>query len=261
MSQKIFSKIDFKKLTKLYLDEILIATSTNHNKNLKRLIFELSIFSSGLDTNSCFIDVGGGDGLLSGLIKFVYPNLTCYVIDDYKDNWYKSELINYLKGKGIIFVKMDASRDISFLNQITQEKNIAIISCLHSIEHWQVSPNKFLEKAYLNLTKNGKLVLAFPNNANLKKRLLAIQGQTSWTNFDYWYNCGEFRGHVREPNIKDLKLISSNLGCKSKSIYGRNFMGSFSSKKFVRFVSIFFDYLLRMFPSLCSDLYIVMNKE
>lgn len=244
----------------LYLKHIYQNTSTKHFQSLRRLTFELMIFDI-TNKKSAFIDVGGGDGLLSGLIKFSYPEMECYVIEDFKDNWYSKELVNYLKDIGVIYINADASKDNEYLKQISKKKKISTISCLHSIEHWHRSPAIFLKEAYEELNPGGKLILAFPNNSNLKKRFLAIFGKTSWSKFNYWYDNEDFRGHVREPNIHDLKLISNRLGCQNRIIYGRNFMGSFSSIPVVRFVSIIFDFLLRISPSFCSDLYLVMSKD
>ena len=78
---------------------------------------------------------------------------------------------------------------------------ISVISLLHSIENWHFSPANFLNEAFSNISYGGKLILAFPNNSNLKKRLLAILGKTQWSKFDYWFDKNYFKGHVRELNI------------------------------------------------------------
>ena len=246
--------------TKKYLENIFSNTSINYFIRLRRLTFELIIIDKN-NNNSTFIDVGGGDGLLTGLIKFSYPEMECYVVDDFKDNWYRNELVDYLKDIGVNFINTDASKDNEYINQISKKNKISSISCLHSIEHWHGSPSRFLKGAYKELSPGGKLILAFPNNSNLKKRLLAIIGKTSWSKFNYWWDTENYRGHVREPNIQDLKLISSRLGCRNKLIYGRNFMGNISNIWVVRFVSVFFDFFLRMYPPFCSDLYLVMTKD
>tara|TARA_B100000212_G_scaffold295710_1_gene238848 strand:- start:381 stop:1151 length:771 start_codon:yes stop_codon:yes gene_type:complete len=249
------------KLAKLYLRDISLNSSLVLTDHFKRLSFELSILNFNKEENISYIDVGGGDGLLAGLINYSYPKIKCFVVDDFKDqNSYENELMEYLKKRGVHFIKADAARDSSFIYKIGADKNISIISCLNSIEHWHISPRDFLLNAYQGIMKGGELILAFPNNSNIKKRLLAIFGNTTWSNFDYWFDNNEFRGHVREPNVSDLKLISKRLGCNDVEIYGRNFIGIFHPNKLVRFISKILDHFLRFFPSFCSDIYIVMKK-
>ena len=250
------------KLVKSYLEDISLNTSLVLTDHFKRLSFEFSILDFSKCDNVSFLDVGGGDGLLAGLINYAYGKIDCYVVDDYQDqNSYEKELIDYLKERGVNFINADASLDQCFISTISSKKKIYIISCLNSIEHWHNSPAEFLINSYENIKKGGKLVLAFPNNSNIKKRLLAVIGKTSWSNFDYWFDNKEFRGHIREPNVKDLKLIAMRVGCDNFNLYGRNYLGFFNPNQLVRILTNILDPFLRFIPSLCSDLYIVMNKS
>ena len=75
-----------KKLATSYCNELSKNLSIDFGKYIERLAFELYIFQRDYNNLNSFIDVGGGDGLLSGLIKFSYPEASCYVVDDFKDH-------------------------------------------------------------------------------------------------------------------------------------------------------------------------------
>ena len=75
-------------------------------------------------------------------------------------------------------------------------------------------------------------------------------------NINDWYFETEFRGHVREPIVKDLKLIMDDLELVNQKIYGRNFIGV------QKYGKIFypFGYILKYLPSFCSNIYILGEK-
>lgn len=75
-----------------------------------------------------------------------------------------------------------------------------------------------------------------------------------------------FRGHVREPVLKDLEDLLQWNGFQVMGKWGENFIGadsqslSFLPKSAVRFLARASAGFLRLFPSLCSDLHIVGKK-
>src|SRR5262249_23689895 len=71
-----------------------------------------------------------------------------------------------------------------------------------------------------------------------------------------WYQEPEFRGHVREPDVADLRYIALDMGLREVQILGRNWMGYVSRSGFVRLATWIADRPLRMFPSLCADIYL-----
>jgi len=70
-----------------------------------------------------------------------------------------------------------------------------------------------------------------------------------------WYEEPEFRGHVREPDVADLRYIALDMGLKDVRILGRNWLGYGTRSRFVRLGTWIADRPLQMFPSLCADLY------
>jgi len=75
-----------------------------------------------------------------------------------------------------------------------------------------------------------------------------------------WYDKAVFRGHVREPDVHDLRYIANDIGLKQVAIHGRNFLGMRSRRRVIRTASLLGDRVLRYTPSLCSDIYLVGQK-
>lgn len=75
-----------------------------------------------------------------------------------------------------------------------------------------------------------------------------------------WYEPEVFRGHVREPDVCDLKYIARDMGLVDVRIIGRNWLGYYSERAAIRIATKLMDYPLRLKPSLCSDLYMTGKK-
>ena len=95
-----------------------------------------------------------------------------------------------------------------------------------------------------------------PNSQNLLKRVKAVLGINSWSNFDEWWESELFRGHVREPSVRDMREIAKRMNGSDITIYGRNFIGLHHHNMSVRIFSSIGAKLLNLRPSLCSDLYV-----
>ena len=75
-----------------------------------------------------------------------------------------------------------------------------------------------------------------------------------------WYEVERFRSHVREPDVDDLRYIAADLGLESARVIGRNWSGYRSRFRAARLVIPLTDRMLRLRPSLCSDIYLVGRK-
>ena len=100
-----------------------------------------------------------------------------------------------------------------------------------------------------------------PNCVNLRKRITVPFGFGKWSSMSSWYEQEKFRGHVREPDVSDLIYMANDIKLTNIKIYGRNWLGLTSNNKFIRVLSRMIDPILKFFPSLCSDLYMVGTKE
>jgi hypothetical protein len=75
-----------------------------------------------------------------------------------------------------------------------------------------------------------------------------------------WYEVEQFRSHVREPDVTDLRYIAADLGLKNARVIGRNWSGYRSRLRAARIITPLIDRALRLRPSLCSDIYLVGRK-
>jgi SAM-dependent methyltransferase len=131
------------------------------------------------------------------------------------------------------------------------------VTTFDSMEHWHHSPKRLFRQVGKQLLKpGGRFVLAVPNCVNLRKRLSVPLGVGKWSSMEDWYQEPEFRGHVREPDVADLRYIALDMGLREVQILGRNWVGYVSRSRFVRLATRIADRPLRMFPSLCADLYL-----
>jgi SAM-dependent methyltransferase len=149
------------------------------------------------------------------------------------------------------------------------DASVDIITCFHSLEHWHNSPKKLFREITRILRPSGWLVLATPNAVNIRKRAFVLMGRSNFPSLSAWYDEGDpvFRGHVREPIIRDLHQLMEWNGFEVRGTYGRNFIGrksralKFLPQPLVNGTAIASDLFLRLFPSLCSDIHVVGRKR
>ena len=107
------------------------------------------------------------------------------------------------------------------------------------------------------------------NAVNLRKRIYVLLGRSNLPTLNEWYNDGDpvFRGHVREPVIRDLHQLMRWNGLEVVGTYGRNFIGrrsealGFLPVAVVDAIATGSDRVLRCFPSLCSDIHVMGQKR
>ena len=146
--------------------------------------------------------------------------------------------------------------------------SVDVVTCINSLEHWHHSPKRLFREIDRVLKPGGHLVLVTPNASNLRKRLFALAGKNIWDRLEWWYHDGDpvFRGHVREPIIADLKQIMEWNGIKPVYVCGRNFLGQqshelgFLPAPILKRTVAIADWLLRLRPTLCSDIHVIGRK-
>ena len=119
------------------------------------------------------------------------------------------------------------------------------------MEHW----NHSLAQGGFPATDRGPeagrhAFFGVPNCVNLRERIAVPLGAGKWMAVAEWYEKESFRGHVREPDVGDLRYIARDLGLRDVRIFGRNWLGHASRRSWVRALTPMADRVLRPFP--CS---------
>lgn len=204
------------------------------------------------------MDVGGGIGLFSLACRAVGFGRVVLVGDF-------SDPINEEIGEGVL--KLHRSYGVEVVKRNVLADGLSglgsgfdAITFFDTIEHWHHSPKRVLHQALRLVRAAGWIVIGVPNCVNLRKRITVPLGTGKWSPMAEWYEREQFRGHIREPDAGDLWYIAKDLGLKNARVEGRNWAGYSSASRVVRLGTLLLDRLLRLRPSLCSNLYLVGHK-
>jgi SAM-dependent methyltransferase len=149
------------------------------------------------------------------------------------------------------------------------DASVDVVTCFHSLEHWHHSPRRLFQEVTRIIKPGGFLLLATPNAVNIRKRIFVLLGRTNFPTLNEWYNDGDpiFRGHVREPVIRDLHELMAWNKFRVVGTYGRNFIGrqsqalGFLPPFLLEAIAAGSDRLLRLRPTLCSDIHVMGQKK
>jgi SAM-dependent methyltransferase len=224
--------------------------------DVARIAFHLSLLS-GLPEGARVADVGGGVGLFSPGAQALGLNAT--LVDDFRD------AVNLEHGETALQAHRKAGvqvipRDVVVEGVHFPPESLDAVTSFDSIEHWHHSPRKLLHQLVSALKPGGLFVLGAPNCVNMRKRITVPWGRGSWSGFDEWYEQPVFRGHVREPDVRDMRRIARDLELRDVRVFGRNWQGRASNSGLIRAMTAIFDLPLRLRAGWCSDLYLVGKK-
>jgi SAM-dependent methyltransferase len=226
----------------------------------RRFAFEIDLTFARAGTPSPRVcDVGGGWGTFA--LGCAARGARVTLVDDYGDSGFNNEedlaaIQGLLREFGVESVARDVVRDgLGFA-----EGSFDAVTSFESLEHWHHSPKRALRSMLAALAPGGALIVSAPNCSNLRKRLTAPLGRGKWSSMHDWYEQDVFRGHVREPDVDDLRYIARDLGLQQVEVLGRNWMGYYNDSTLVRRLTPLADRLLQLRPSLCANLYLVGRK-
>jgi SAM-dependent methyltransferase len=222
--------------------------------DIPRIAFNIRLALNGADPRAISVcDIGGGVGLFS--VGCAALGMNALLVDDFADP------ISRRVGDSVFVVHKKYGVRVLSRNVITDgladiSERFDVVTTFESMEHWHHSPKRLFRQVGDQLLKpGGRFVLSVPNCVNLRKRFSVPLGIGKWSSMEDWYEEPEFRGHVREPDVADLRYIARDMGLKDVQILGRNWLGYTSRSGFVRLGTWVADRSLRLFPSLCKDLY------
>lgn len=228
---------------------------------LPRVCEEVSwIFTPG----GTVVDLGGGPGFHVSICSCL--GMKAYSVDNYKSIG-KGTICDHFIEPNLEAERIAARLGVQFVHTDIVDwepafgrDSIDAIMSFDNIEHLVHSPRNTYRKIVQCLKPQGLFLLGGPNAANLLKRARLLRGKNIFSAMDEWYLHERFIGHIREPIIADLKFIARDLDLDVLNIAGRNWLGL--NKLGTRAASLArgFDRALRLFPSLCSDIYVLAQK-
>jgi SAM-dependent methyltransferase len=225
--------------------------------DVDRIAFHLSIVIRETGTACTVCDLGGGVGLFS--VGAAALGMAAVLVDDFGDQLnldYGEDALTAHRKYGVRVLSTDVlTKDLGL-----EPSSLDAITSFDSMEHWHHSPKAAFHRMMAALKPGGVFFLGVPNCVNLRKRITVPLGAGKWSAMDEWYEQETFRGHVREPDVGDLRYIARDLGLKDVRIFGRNWLGYASRRDWVRGLTPLADRVLRPFPSLCSDIYLLGRK-
>lgn len=223
-----------------------------------RIVWQAGQVVKHVPSGGKILDIGGGAVPFMALCQELGYETT--MVDDYKDDFYNdleiSEMLNQFRSIGVNVLEADFFAE-GFTDQF---EGLDMVTSQSSLEHWHNSPKKLLHEFWGKLNTNGLLWLGFPNCVNMRKRITVPFGYGKWSQMEEWYELSIFRGHVREPDVDDLRYIAKDLGARKVQIEGRNWLGYTNPNTMIRAVTPLVDKVLQFRPSLCSDIYLYAWK-
>lgn len=222
-----------------------------------RQVFALGLVDTHCPPGGTVMDIGGGTGFFTMCVAAL--GRKAVLVDDFGDDSLHedADYVKALRGAGVEVL----NRDVIALGLGWPENSVDLITSFDSMEHWHASPKALFAEVMTVLRPGGWFLLGVPNAHNLRKRIETPLGRAKWSQMADWYEKPVFRGHVREPDVADLRYIAADMGLTDVTIMGRNWQGLRNPRDWIRKVTPKVDSLLQRKPSLCSDLYILGRKN
>jgi SAM-dependent methyltransferase len=201
-------------------------------------------------------DLGGGIGLFPTACAAL--GMRTFLVDDFDDevnHEYPLASLDVHREVGVHVVQSD----VRHWSERFDDESLDVVTSFDSLEHWHHSPRGVFQEAFRTLKPGGRLFLGAPNAVNLRKRIAVPLGRSNWSHFEDWYYPDQFRGHVREPVLGDLLRMVRELGFETETVWGRNWSG-YLGGRMRRWTTCVVDRVLRLRPTLCSDLYVLAVK-
>jgi SAM-dependent methyltransferase len=226
-------------------------------KDIPRIAFNIKLIlkRKGFDVSVC--DLGGGIGLFS--VGCAATGMRTTLVDDFSDS-VNHEFATVPAQVHRQFAVNVVSTDVVVSPPEFPAGSLDVVTSFDSAEHWHNSPKMLLHRALSWLRPGGLFILGVPNCVNMRKRLTVPFGIGKWSAMTEWYEQTPFRGHVREPDVDDLRYIARDLDLHNVEIIGRNWLGYHNRSALVRLVTRMVDLPLRAFPTLCADIYLIGTK-
>jgi SAM-dependent methyltransferase len=226
--------------------------------DIPRMTFALQLVERACGLRGALCDIGGGQGLFAVACASLGMKVT--MIDDFGDQAHQetgSGPVELYEQYGVHLINCDVvTQQLDF-----PESVFDVVTSFDSMEHWHHSPKLLFESVARAIKPGGAFILGVPNCVNLRKRITVPFGYGRWSSMADWYERPRFRGHVREPDVSDLRYIANDMGLVDVEISGRNWFAYEYPARLVRAFAPVIDHLIRPIPSLCASIYLVARKK
>jgi SAM-dependent methyltransferase len=201
------------------------------------------------------LDIGCGDGFFAKKLQYACQAKEIYGID------ISEEAIKESRRRGIIAYRVDVEEEsLPFPDDFFDA-----VYCGEVIEHLY-DPDHLLSEVYRVLKRNGVFVLTTPNLGSLYNRLCLLLGyQPFGSEVSLYHDVGHlFRigtaGHIRCFTLRSLKELTLIHGFKVYKVVGIGINTKIGVGKRLRIPATVINKILQNFPSLASDLLLVLGK-
>jgi len=225
-----------------------------------RFAYHVSLIASRKGVRARVSDIGGGWGTFA--LGCAAAGMEVVMVDDFQDRgFFDADTMAAMRRLYDEYGVELRSQDVVADGLGLPAESFDAITSFDCFEHLHHSPKRLVAQIRDALRPRGLFVLGLPNCVNLRKRITVPFGIGKWSPMEEWYESEVFRGHVREPDVDDLLYIARDMKLVDVQVYGRNWMGYISRFNLVRALTPFLDRLLRLRPTLCSDIYVVGTKS
>jgi SAM-dependent methyltransferase len=211
--------------------------------------------------NGIVVDLGGASGFHCAICAFLGMKAIC--VDNFRIRE-KGHVCDKFYEHDLTFEKTASELGVEFIHTDLlnweppfPEGSVDVVMTFDNIEHLHGSPRTTYQYITKCLKSRGLFIIGAPNAVNLFKRLRVPLGKNIFANLEEWYLHKQFIGHVREPIVSDLLYIAKDLNITVLHILGRNWLGA---EKMPKHIFVILDSMLRMFPTLCSNIYLIGMK-
>jgi 2-polyprenyl-3-methyl-5-hydroxy-6-metoxy-1,4-benzoquinol methylase len=210
--------------------------------------------------NGTLLDLGGGTSTVN--LALAQLGMQVYVVDIFEAYWQQhygqAGMTQLRKLFDDAQVKLIDADLLTFdYRAHFGETRFDVITSSNCFEHLHHSPRPMLENCLPLLKPGGRVVFGVPNAVNIYKRLKVLFGKTNHPDYHKFYYQGTpWYGHIREYTTGDWRMLAGFLKLQDAQIRGYNW-NLHTSKKMPRALVDPIDRLLRLFPSLCTDVYLI----
>jgi SAM-dependent methyltransferase len=235
----------------------------------QELYIQLLAENGLLKRGTTIVDLGGGGTWFTPVLSQM--GFDASLVDDFKGGGGVNEdpqrrdlsFIDRFRELGVKVYSQDLlSPPLPFPNE-----SVDVFTFIDALEHLHHSPRRLFAEIQRALRPQGYMLLATPNAVSLRKRIWAVLGLNPSPDFHGWYDPDVFRGHVREPSVRELHRLLELNGLRVVSTCGRNRIGqdslalSFLPRNLRRVLAQLSESVLRLLPTLCSDIIVVGQRQ